>query len=91
MPGPEAKHQIELTEKERQALLKIAASWTQPSGLVVRARIILLAADGLTMSEIGRRLQLTRNTVKKWIRRYKQNPENDLKDLPRDGRPPMKK
>jgi transposase len=88
MPGPKAKHQIELTEEERQELLKLAASRTQPSGLVVRARIILLAADGLPMSEIGLRLKLTRNTVKKWIRRYKQNPENGLKDLPRDGRPP---
>ncbi len=89
MPGPKAKHQIELTDEERQKLYKLAVSRTQPASLVVRARIILLAADGLPVAEISRRLGLARNTVKKWIRRYDQKQKNALKDLPRDGRPPI--
>jgi transposase len=38
--------------------------------LVRRARMILLAAERLPLSEIARRVGVRRRIVEKWVRRY---------------------
>lgn len=60
---------ISLTEEERTALnvwLRLPTS----ARLVLRAKIILLAADGRTNQEIARQLRASRKTVSLWRRRF---------------------
>lgn len=87
MPGPKPKYQIQLSDKERQRLEKLANSRTAQACLTTRAKIILLAEKGVSISEISRKLGLARNTVKKWIKSYNGKPEICLQDAQRSGRP----
>ncbi|WP_234312864.1 MULTISPECIES: helix-turn-helix domain-containing protein [unclassified Streptomyces] len=60
---------------------------TAPAGLVRRARIVLLAADGVSNTEIAAALRVSRPTVIKWRARYAESGMASLGDLPRPGRP----
>jgi len=51
--------------------------------------MVLLAADGLSNTEIGRRVGMTRQTVILWRARYEAGGIDALADLPRSGRPPV--
>ena len=54
-----------------QAVLRRWANATQaPATLVRRAKILLLAAEGMANSEIAERLEVSRPTVIAWRRRY---------------------
>jgi transposase len=54
---------------------------------VVRARIILTAAEGVANARIAADLGLHIDTVRKWRRRFYQRRLAGLADLPRSGRP----
>ena len=54
---------------------------------VERARIVLLAADGLTGAQIAERAGCTEPTVIKWRRRYTEAGLAGLEDTPRPGGP----
>ncbi len=60
---------ISLTEEERTTL-NVWLRLPMSARLVVRAKIILLAADGRTNQEIARQLRATRKTVSLWRRRF---------------------
>jgi len=79
---------ILLTEEEKQALEDDARKYTSPYYKVVRAKIILLAHEGLENKEIGRRLELPRQIVSKWRKRFSEERLEGLEDLPRLGRKP---
>jgi transposase len=49
--------------------------------------MVLLAAEGLPNTEIGRRVGMTRQTVIAWRARYEAGGVEALADLPRSGRP----
>jgi transposase len=51
--------------------------------------MVLLAAEGLSNAEIGRRVGMTRQTVISWRARYEAGGVDALADLPRSGRPPV--
>lgn len=55
--------------------------------LAERARIILLSADGVSATEIQKRLEVTRPTVFKWRKRYRELGVEGLQDSARSGRP----
>lgn len=57
------------------------------SGLVLRARIITLTADGVAHAEIARRFDISRQTVINWRSRYLANGLDGLHDEHRSGRP----
>jgi transposase len=57
--------------------------------LAQRARIVLLAAQGLANAEIARRVGTTRPTVILWRNRYVAGGIGALGDLDRPGRPPV--
>jgi hypothetical protein len=57
------------------------------AGLAQRARIVLLAADGLTNVEIGVRVGVSRPTVTSWRARYERSGISGLSDEARSGRP----
>jgi len=54
---------------------------------VMRAKVVLLAAQGLSNKEIGERLQLPRQIVSKWRKRFFEERLAGLQERPRRGRP----
>jgi transposase len=79
---------IELSPEERRALEKWANGRRTPARLVLRARIILLAAEGRENQQIAEQLDTSRQTVGLWRQRYvEQGPSGLEKDAPRGGRP----
>lgn len=80
---------IELGEAERRILEERAAKYTLPYRDVVRARIILMAAEGLDNDEIATRLFMRREVVSKWRKRFFERRLQGLEELPRRGRPPV--
>jgi len=58
---------ILLREDEQQHLDHLAHSYTSPYRDVVRAKLVLLAAQGLDNDEIGQRLDLDRQIVSKQL------------------------
>jgi transposase len=54
---------------------------------VLRAKIVLLAREGLSNAEIARRLDCTEKSVGKWRRRYCEEGIPGLDEKPRPGRP----
>ena len=87
MPRQSPYH-IDLTETERVVLTGRARAYTSPYYEVVRAKIVLLAADGLRNDEIAARLDTPRQVVSKWRKRFYEQRLAGLADLPRGGRPP---
>jgi transposase len=79
--------EIRLSADERAVL----AAWTRASSteqrLVERARIVLLAADGLASRAIGREVGCARGVVSKWRVRFAQDRLDGLADAPRSGKP----
>jgi len=57
--------------------------------LAQRARIVLLAAQGVPNAEIARRVGVSRPTVIQWRNRYEAGGISALGDLDRSGRPPV--
>jgi DNA-binding NarL/FixJ family response regulator len=65
MPGPKPP-KVSLSAAERAELHALVRAQKTSQHLVLRARLILLLADGLTAPEVARRLQTTRTTVRLW-------------------------
>lgn len=68
-------------------LERTARSYTSPYIEVLRARIVLHAADGLSNKAIGERLDTPRQIVSKWRKRFFERRFDGLSDDPRPGRP----
>lgn len=81
--------EIELTETERAELEAVARKYTSPYYRVMRAKVVLLAAEGMENKEIGQRLDLPRQIVSKWRKRFFEERLAGLEDRPRRGRPPV--
>jgi len=79
--------EIVLDNKERQHLTSLARKHTAPYRDVIRAQVILLAANGMENKEIGEKLNLPRKTVSKWRKRFFYEREEGLSDRARAGRP----
>lgn len=78
---------ILLSEQEREILEAQARRYTLPYRDVVRAKIVLMAADGLDNDEIGARLDTRREVVSKWRKRFATERLAGLEERPRRGRP----
>jgi len=81
-------YDIVLTQSEKQELASIARKYTSAYYRVVRAKIVLMAAQGIDNDEIGRRLDLPRQIASKWRKRFFERGVEGLEDEPRQGRPP---
>jgi len=81
------KAPLVVADDQREQLETLTRSRSLPSGLVRRARIVLLSADGVTNREIGARLGLSQPTVAKWRNAFIDNGVDGLYDEPRPGRP----
>jgi hypothetical protein len=78
---------IELTEDERLELERRSAHYTLPYFQVVRARMILYAADGVSNDRIAERLDTRREVVSLWRKRFFEERLAGLEEHPRPGRP----
>lgn len=85
MPTP--LRRIELTEEQRAELQSRRRSRTIKHADALRARIILLAADGVKSAEIAERVGVSRRNVYKWVWRFDEEGLDGLADKPRSGRP----
>jgi Winged helix-turn helix len=78
---------IELDAEVRFELERRAASLTLPYRVVVRAKLVLLAAEGHTNREIAARLDMSADRVADWRRRFAAEGTEGLEDRARSGRP----
>ncbi len=78
---------IRLTKAERAELEARCKEYTLPYRDVVRARIVLLASQGLGNDAIAYRLGMPRQIVSKWRQRFHAQRMPGLEDRPRGGRP----
>lgn len=78
---------IDLTPEEREILKSRARQYTLPYRDVVRAKLVLLAAEGRQNNEIAEVLDMPRPVVSKWRERFFQERLAGLEDCPRGGRP----
>ncbi|MGH3615475.1 MAG: helix-turn-helix domain-containing protein [Pseudonocardia sp.] len=74
--------------EEAEALRNWIVGGRAGSAAVRRARIVLLAADGLGPAAIAERLGCSKQTVITWRERYRTHGVEGLRDAPRSGRPP---
>ena len=79
--------QIVLDDTETSHLQRIASQYTSPYRDVVRAKVVLFAAQGLQNTDIGERLDLPRQIVAKWRKRFFEKRLEGLEEQPRRGRP----
>ena len=87
MPRGRPKEPLILSDEDRSQLEAIGRSRSLPSGLVRRASIVLLSAEGLTNKEIAARLKVSEPTVGQWRRRFIAQGLQGLHDELRPGRP----
>jgi transposase len=78
-----------VTETDRKALSELASSGRTPQKVALRARIVLLSADGVSTGEIMERLGTTTPTISRWRERYRQlGVPGIVVDRTRPGRKP---
>ena len=79
---------ITLSGGMREKVESIARKYTSPYRDVVRARVVLYAAQGLNNDEIATRLDTPRQIVSKWRKRFYEEGLEGLAERPRAGKPP---
>jgi hypothetical protein len=80
---------IELNGVEKTRLEAVARKYTSPYCSVIRAKIVLLAAQGRPNDQIADSLSVPRQIVSKWRKRFFEERLAGLEDEPRAGRPPV--
>lgn len=80
-------YRVKLARKERARLEAMARKYTSPYRDVLRAKIVLYAAQGLENEEIAQRLDTPRQIVSKWRKRFCEEGLGGLEERSRAGRP----
>jgi transposase len=84
--------EIVLSDEERKTLQRWARGRSTPARQVLRARIVLMAADGHDNIDIAPAVGTDRLTVARWRTRFAaQRLAGIAKDAPRPGRPPVRR
>ena len=78
---------VDVSAADRRVLESWTRSTSMPVGLVRRARIVLLAGDGVGTNEIVERVGVSKPTVIAWKKRYAAEGLAGLDDRPKPGRP----
>ena len=78
---------IALNKNERKKLESTVRKAKSPQRDVLRAKIILLAAEGKGNGEIAKELKCQRFTVRRWRKRFFKKRLKGLQDQVRSGRP----
>ena len=78
---------IRLSAEQRRELESKARKYTSPYRDVIRAKIVLMAAEGLENDVIGSRLDTPRQIVSKWRKRFYELGFPGLEEQLRGGAP----
>src|SRR5829696_2361055 len=78
---------VVLEQEVRERLARTVRSPKSQVRAVLRARIVLAAADGRANGAIARELEVSVNTVRKWRGRFAAGGLGGLRDAARPGRP----
>lgn len=76
---------IQLSDEERSVLESWLRSTSMRAGLVRRGRIILMLANGASISEISRAVGIRRRFIYKWVYRFIDERLSGLMDRPGRG------
>lgn len=87
MPRGRPLQPLEISDAVRQQLEAFERSRSLPAGLVRRADIVLLCAEGLDNGTVAEMVGTSRQTVGKWRERFRLQSLLGLYDEPRPGRP----
>jgi hypothetical protein len=83
----QSPYRILLSADEARTLSARAAKYTRPYFEVLRAKMILLAAEGWSNDAIARSLRTRREVVSLWRKRFFEDRLPGLEDQSRSGRP----
>jgi hypothetical protein len=82
-------YEIDLSADARKTLETIAGKYSSPYRDVVRAKVVLYAARGWSNEAIAARIDLPRQIVSKWRKRFYEEGLPGLQERSRHGRPPL--
>ena len=80
-------YNITLSPEEEKELLRRTSKYTLPYFEVIRAKMILLAAQGLRNDQIAEKLDSRREVVSMWRKRFFEQRLDGLEEHSRPGRP----
>ena len=90
------KRKIILSEYEKKQLIVLSNKLNAPYRLVVRAKLILMSASGISHKKISEKFDLEPKIITKWVKRWIDTEttkeilvEERLSDLKRPGKPPV--
>jgi transposase len=86
MPHPGAPPLL-LRDGDHEQLTRLVRASSARAGLAQRARIVLLASEGMLNADIAERVGVSRPTVNRWRARYTDGGVAGLVDEDRPGRP----
>jgi len=81
------RYKIELEPEARQELEMLLKKHKTEHRLTERAKIILLSAEGMSMTAVSKKLDCSPRRVCAWKRRYFENGLAGLEERPRSGHP----
>ncbi len=84
---PPSAVRVVLRDGDLERLTSLLRASTAPAGMVQRARIVLLAAEGVSNTAIAEKVGVARQTVVTWRSRYVAGGFAALTDADRSGRP----
>jgi CRP-like cAMP-binding protein len=87
--GRRTSFTIRLTPAERLTLSAWQRATTIPAGLARRGRLLLLLADGMTITDAAATVGLSRRHAYKWLRRFVQEGLAGLANKPGRGHRPV--
>ena len=83
----QSPYRIALSADEERTLTARASQYTRPYFEVLRAKMILLAAEGWSNDAIARSVRTRREVVSLWRKRFFEERLAGLEDHTRSGRP----
>ncbi len=81
------KKPLDIIDEDREKLSMIARRPKSAQAMAMRARIVLSCGQGMSNSEVARKLHITGATVGKWRERFRGFGLDGLLDEPRVGAP----
>jgi transposase len=85
--GRKPTYVVTLSDEEKEFLTSCIAKRNAPAAQVTRAKIALLANEGVRLCDIADELDISTFTVQKWIKRLALYGVGTLADAPRPGTP----
>jgi hypothetical protein len=84
--GRKTSFTIHLTPAERQTLMAWQRATAIPASLARRGRILLLLADGTTITDVAATVGMSRKNTYKWVKRFLQQGLEGLQSQLRHNR-----